>query len=553
MANKLYGSTGGLSNEVTKMYVSVGGLSDNVVKGYCSVGGLSKLFFGSGGGGDTPKGFWFNYATSAGVDIQGKRNQSTININKMYEGMVFFFIIEGLDLDGYYDIIVLSPVNQTSGGQSNLGGYHEAVYDGSTHYINPSWTYNMYDDRWMYGIGTNVFRFNGIPSYPADYSPDCFLSYSSFIQPSTTIHDIVRDYILPNFIYTDDFAEDYQVGQRYNLVKADMEKTIRNFLGVYIYKMVSYKDSYSTAYSSILANVENIVTYLLQHSGNNDIIDLWADYNDSGGFRLGAYYSNESTDNIRIENIDSDEGGYTAIETDAYIHYSSCAYIDFNGDGTVTYNTPSWTADDSLYIGKGGYGWDYLHWSNVGLNFTSNGGYKNATHSPDEYISSNHYSQPVSLTTNLHFDSSIWISNGSTITNYYATNAGSINSSEGIVYGALLYNPASIYDPNELEYMIAYVSTKPFTYSYSSYNSQTGKTTNFNGNGRQITKTGNSEIYYIFTISLGYTVGGSSYHNRYKSSNFNISKFSKVEQVTPQSNNDACWELGHIIFTGNIS
>ena len=53
MAQKLYGSTGGLSNEVIKMYGSVGGLSKNIVKGYCSESGLSKLFFGDGGGGGT--------------------------------------------------------------------------------------------------------------------------------------------------------------------------------------------------------------------------------------------------------------------------------------------------------------------------------------------------------------------------------------------------------------------------------------------------------------------------------------------------------------------
>ena len=57
------------------------------------------------------------------------------------------------------------------------------------------------------------------------------------------------------------------------------------------------------------------------------------------------------------------------VETDAYLHYSSCVYIDFNSDGTIAYETPSWTADDTLYIGKGGYGWDYMHLSNVGLNF----------------------------------------------------------------------------------------------------------------------------------------------------------------------------------------
>ena len=45
MAQKLYGSTGGLSNEVAKIYGSVGGLSKNIVKGYCSESGLSKLFF----------------------------------------------------------------------------------------------------------------------------------------------------------------------------------------------------------------------------------------------------------------------------------------------------------------------------------------------------------------------------------------------------------------------------------------------------------------------------------------------------------------------------
>ena len=47
MAKKIYGSVGGLSDNVAKIYGSVSGLSKNVVKGYCSVGGLSQLFFGS--------------------------------------------------------------------------------------------------------------------------------------------------------------------------------------------------------------------------------------------------------------------------------------------------------------------------------------------------------------------------------------------------------------------------------------------------------------------------------------------------------------------------
>ena len=47
MANKIYSSLGGLSDEVTKMYCSVGGLSDNVVKGYCSVNGVAKQFYPS--------------------------------------------------------------------------------------------------------------------------------------------------------------------------------------------------------------------------------------------------------------------------------------------------------------------------------------------------------------------------------------------------------------------------------------------------------------------------------------------------------------------------
>lgn len=380
MAKNLYVGINGVAQEAKKIYVGVNDTAKKVIKGFVGdSNNVPRLFYE-----DIPEiieepikpgCFWFNYATSTGTDIIGKRGQTTININKLYEGIVFFFIIKGLDSDDYYDIIVLDPTNQNSGGQTSMGIYHEAIYDGSTHYISGSWTYSMNGDRWYYGLNADIFRFNGTPLYPTDYSPNCLLDYSDFIDQSNTtydVHDLVRNYILPNFIYTDDFAEDYQVGQTYNLVKANIEKTIRKFLGIYIYKMVSYKDNYSTAYSSILANIENIVTYFLQHTGNNDIIDLCADYNDNNGFRLGAYYSNNSVNNVTIEHIEnkSSNGGYTSIETNAYISYNSCVYIDFNGDGTITYNTPDWTAEEYLYIGKNGYGWDYLHWSNIGLNFT---------------------------------------------------------------------------------------------------------------------------------------------------------------------------------------
>ena len=354
MAQTLYAPLNGVSDEVKKILVSTGGLSDYVVKGYCSVNGLSKLFFGDGGE-DT--GFWFYYSTIAEKIIQYRPIAflpplvDSI-VNKLNNGIAFYCITT----DNTGSCVLTLSTDRNAIDYVNI--------EGGQYSISPTiGNITINDEVWYFAY------YNMRPNATAyDIVPDCAIVNQSF--SSMTPAQIVT-WIVNNRIYTNDFAENYQVGQTYNLVKGNIEKTVRKFLAIYLYKMMSWKTStYNTSYNLICSNIENIISYFVQHSGGNDIIDLWADYNSSNnGIRLGAYYSNESTNNVLIESLDPDDGGYAMVETDAYLHYSSCVYIDFNSDGTIAYETPSWTADDTLYIGKGGYGWDYMHLSNVGLNF----------------------------------------------------------------------------------------------------------------------------------------------------------------------------------------
>ena len=356
MAQKLYSSIGGLSNEVTKMYGSISGLSDNIIKGYCSVNGLSKLFFN--GNGKPDKSFWFYYTTINGKIIEyraigGFLPPLTNNVvTKTNTGIAFYCTTR--DINGSC-IITFST-------DSNAVAYVDTIQGYST---NPT-TGNVIinDETWYYAY--EDLRPNATAM---DVSPECTIDEPTF--SSMTPVQIIT-WIINNRIYTNDFAEEYQEGQRYNLPVGDMEKTIRKYLAVYLYKNYEAKTGSSAVpYANVLEHVEDIVNYFMQYASGR-IIELCADTpeGDSWGIRFIAYYGDANLDNILVENRTDGYEGYSNCSLDLEVTYSSYAQIDFKTDGTITYKNQATSGSDYGYIGIGGYGIDYLNWSNIGLKFS---------------------------------------------------------------------------------------------------------------------------------------------------------------------------------------
>lgn len=363
MANKIYSSTGGLSNEITKMYGSIDGLSDNIIKGYCSVDGLSKLFFDNGEE-QYQDIFWFYYSTKAEKIIDGECNDITtpisVEIDKSYSGIVFYFIVP--NYNPWYTVITLST-------DMNALPYIYDKWDGtkaSCQIWGSGISYN--NDTWYYGYATPL-SYTSQPQYPNDYSPNCMYDNSAVFGKDAG--QIITDYLLP-LIYSNDFAEEYQEGQRYNLPVGDMEKTIRKYLAVYLYKNYEAKTGSSAVpYANVLEHVEDIVNYFMQYASGR-IIELCADTpeGDSWGIRFIAYYGDANLDNILVENRTDGYEGYSNCSLDLEVAYSSYAQIDFKTDGTITYKNQATSGSDYGYIGIGGYGIDYMNWSNIGLRFS---------------------------------------------------------------------------------------------------------------------------------------------------------------------------------------
>ena len=321
MAKKIYSSTGGLSNEVTKIYGSVGGLSSNVIKGYCSVGGLSKLFWGGGSGGEY-SGFWFYNSTLAEKIIQGKRYtvvpaQVQVDINKRANGIAFYFFIQEIDSGS-----IIENLTITVSTDANATPYN-AVSQGQTDPYTNSTSIVVNNDTWYYTVGAPL-DYDYFPTSPADMTPNCIVN-NSIISSYYDIDDIVRGF-LETYVYTDDFAEDYQVGQAYNLNIGDKEKTLRKAIAIFLFKNVAYS-SYNS-YQQACIHLEDIVNFILTNIASYNVIGINCSYNkDVNRVEVSVGRINISPPtNVEIwtKNI---RNGYTQLTNNIPSPYTANSYI----------------------------------------------------------------------------------------------------------------------------------------------------------------------------------------------------------------------------------
>ena len=325
MAKKAYVGVANTAANVVKQYIGVSNVARKIVKGYVGVNNVAQQFWD-----DSVKqgsGIWDFYSTIAETIIEGNCNDIPnpiwVEVDKTNAGIAFYFIMPNYPVDqsAYYDpwhyVVTLST-------DQSAVSYTYDGWDGTTRSCQvSSFTYN--GETWYYGYATPL-SFVTKPVYPNDYIPDCLMDY--YYDAGAGI----VDNIMP-MIYSDDFAEDYQIGQSYTLSYGSIEKTLRKVIGIFLFKNVSLKSNAS--YSALLANIETIVTNVLNDIGSNKIVNFDI-FSTSGVIRLNYRYTNANIPSKQIIQKTGDND-YTCYEIQTSIDTDVAKFVYINQDGNISY------------------------------------------------------------------------------------------------------------------------------------------------------------------------------------------------------------------------
>ena len=346
MAKELYIPVNGFSKKTSKFYAPVNGFSKEIVKAYCSVNGFSKLFYEKGGGGGGT-GFWLFYETLANKVCQNIWGRTFF---KTQNGIAFYAIV--LDTtNGWVNPFFASTDENGVYYTSNVGG---SGTHGSYVYNNETW----YWDGFGYGFQN-----------PTSYSPvDSLIKFYSGGQSPAIAAELVLNTLLPR-VYSNDFAEDYQVGQTYNLRLGNIEKTIRKAIGVFLFKFVSMKGT--VAYDTLLANVDTVVDNILNRceSGGYDKILINIAVS-SSSLTMQAMMTNLSIDSSTAYpqiTYRINRNGYDFVGTNSFVKPQYQINHVFNNNG-MTINEQTLTPSYNSYIIGMRVESDSVGSSNIGLN-----------------------------------------------------------------------------------------------------------------------------------------------------------------------------------------
>ena len=314
-------------------------------------------------------GFWFFYSTTTGNIIEYRGISmlpfppplSNTIVTKSNNGIAFYCI--SLDNNGAC-ILAFSTDSNAVAYTDTEQGYVTNPTIGNVTINDEVWYYAYIDMR---------------PNATADHiTPNCAIEESSFT--GKTPQQIVTQ-IINSRIYTDDFAEDYQVGQTYNLPAADIEKTVRKAIAIFLYKnapLISNRNSYKL----VLSNVETIVDHVLSDKGSYDKIHIVLTIPNDTDIWCTVYYSNDAVNNVTLSG--SSYGFETAYDVFEFynptIHYYKYTQIRFLSNGSVTHQSASYTGvmtrtvgvavSDSMY-----HGGHQVWLTNLGLKFTCTRGW----------------------------------------------------------------------------------------------------------------------------------------------------------------------------------
>lgn len=317
MAKKFYISNGGLSKEAKKWYVPVNGVSKKVTKVYCSVNGLSKLFFGNG---VSPLGtsWWYETVNRTFLSVTNKSG-TTYTYSKDNMGIAYWAVItkEWSANVKLSFVILASPDPSAVLFRRN---------DGDTYYSNVYVTVN--NEQWYYAIGR-------IMAEVASATPNYILPTT--YQGEAEWGDIIEDFV-SNYVYANDFSQNYQVEQSYHLNICNMENALRKTIGIFLYKNIG-KISNWTSYLNLLSNIDTVVNYVKgdMQTGNHSTGQIViAPFNNGAGFVIYVRYNNfDEVSTILQAYYDND--GYDSF-TIGSRPFTYVTEINFTANGGITHN-----------------------------------------------------------------------------------------------------------------------------------------------------------------------------------------------------------------------
>lgn len=355
MAQKCYIGLNNLAKEIKNIYVGVNGVARKVVKGYVGVNGIARQFYGLGP--ISAADFWFFYKTLADNLVECKYDNGTIYdvvAFNDFDGIVFYaFVSGGYSRNSYwYDCIVISTDPNALELKFTMNGGSPMWYDDGGDFV--------YNNETWYWEAAVIGKYDREAVYPGDFSPDCFIEGSSYYDPDLDIYDyegFIRDVFLPK-IYANDFVQEYIVNQTYNLVKADVEKTLRKAIAIWLYKNALHRTN--AGYQSMLANVETLVSHFLSCLAKGldynrhipfDVVLVQITHFSYGGsdeIDFDVLYSYNSSDNEIVTGSYQD-GGYQHFtfnadsESQELPEYMDVIYIE---GATLTNSVSYWSNDD---------------------------------------------------------------------------------------------------------------------------------------------------------------------------------------------------------------
>lgn len=367
MAKKFYAPVSGSSKEVKKFYAPVNGSSVKIVKAYCSVGGVSKCFYEEGGEVDVPH-FWFNYVTTAKKVIDGKRytvvpNQVDVEIDTQGTGIVFYFFIQQTSGGSIVENLIIATSTDSN------ATYFNAICQGQTEqYATQDWFWlnQTMTEKWYYTVGSPI-EYDYSPQYPADINPDCVV-HDPVIAESNYLDSLTRQFV-NKYIYANDFAEDYDVGNTYTFPFADIAKTLRKIIAVFLIKNVSLKSNIS--YSTLLTRLDDIVNTVLGEIGNANCCVFMLMFGSTSNpyIQINCWYDTLQSPITASPTDMNAYHGYTRFSLNPSAPLTNFFYTRIESDGTInttTHSTSSWNLKVGVAISA--YS-DYkmCELSNVGL------------------------------------------------------------------------------------------------------------------------------------------------------------------------------------------
>ena len=354
MGKKVYIGVNNVPKNVTKIYVGVNGVARKVIKGYVGVNGVAKVFWD---GGKIVGGFWFFYET-----LQNKEFiefiPDTYSIYTANTGIVFFAMIvaENTSEEALVPLLISTDRDAVT-IRSSVGAEYTAA--GSVTVNGDTWYWNA----WQVFVWKRNYQ----------YSPNCLLKNNVYSwQDSQVVTDLL------DRIYTDDFAEDYQVGQTYNYVDADKEKTLRKAFAILLFKNAPWRNS--LVYITIMSNIESIIARILSEAQGFKYISFFANPVGIAATQPFAnfdiYFGNNNVPDYEVKWV-REAFGYKFVEAfgNTRMQTSKRLMIIINGS-TISYNVNTNSQEvqrigieiQDLHATTSYYGYRVIT-SNVGIKF----------------------------------------------------------------------------------------------------------------------------------------------------------------------------------------